>query len=62
MKKYFKTSAKVIGQCSVGAALLLLSSIAAAGPPAPIPEPGPFGLLLLGGVALFVAKRFRRNK
>ena len=63
MKKYYQSSSKVAAQFSVGAALLLLTELAAASNPnASVPEPGPFGLLLLGGVGLFLARRFRRNK
>ena len=31
-------------------------------PPTAVPEPGPFGLLLLGVLALLVVGRFTRNR
>jgi len=43
--------------------LLLQSGMAlASDPSANVPEPGPLGLLVLGGVALAIARRFSRNK
>jgi|GEM_PF-1895934 len=44
--------------------LLMQTNTVLAGPsqPTSVPEPGPMGLLVLGGVALLIAKRFTRNK
>ena len=62
MKKYFVSFPKVATQLSLCTGLLLMSGIASATNPAPVPEPGPLGLLVLGGVVLAIARRIHRNK
>ena len=63
MKKISIFWAKAVAQLSVGATLLLVSNFAlAGGAAAPVPEPGPLGLLIVSGVALVIARRFRRDK
>ena len=62
MTKLSKFKSLRAAQCS-GALILLAVSNYAAAPPDPtnIPEPGPVGLLLLGGVALLIAKQIKRK-
>jgi hypothetical protein len=46
----------------VCAGTLLSTSHAFAAGPAPVPEPGPLGLLLVGAAGIFIARRFTKNK
>ena len=47
----------------IAAAILLLATSGMANAAInEVPEPGPIGLLLAGGVALFIAKRVRKNR
>ena len=62
MKKYSMILSKIVRWFSLCAALLMMSSFASAGNPTSVPEPGPLGLLVLGGVALAIARRIHRNK
>ena len=62
MKKYPIFFTRIAGRLGIGAGLLALSDIAVAGSVGTVPEPGPLGLLVLGGVALAIAKRILRNK
>lgn len=61
MQNISKISSKYAKQTGLCALLIMLPGIASA-TVASVPEPGPFGLLILGGVALVIARRFKRNK
>jgi len=54
---------KLFSRMAAGSVLLVFSNMAiAVVPDATVPEPGPMGLLVLGGVALLLTKRIKRNK
>ena len=60
-----KTGFGLVGKLALGGlAFSYANSAAAVGATnaTPIPEPGPMGLLVLGGVALVIARRISRNK
>ena len=62
MKNMTSNSAACVAKVATGTIFFLQTGMVFAGPTNNVPEPGPIGLLLLGGVALFVANRFRKNK
>jgi len=52
---------KLLTQVCVGITLLAGASMASASV-VPMSEPGPFGLLAMGGLALLIATRLNRDK